>query len=164
MTFQVRRIQPSDANAIVDILKETGLFHHLDSEPLEATRARVRRHLNLCLANDSHSVYVAQCASGEIAGYAAAHWIPNLFLPGPEGYVSELFIRAPARGQGIGTCLLEEIEQEAKRRGCARLSLINLRQRESYQRGFYRARGWEERPEAANFVYRFPEESTNGKE
>ena len=82
------------------------------------------------------------------------HWLPYLFLKGPEGYVSELFVRESARGQGVGGELLRKIETEARARGCARLSLINLRNRESYMRQFYVKAGWEERAEAANFVYR----------
>ena len=57
-----------------------------------------------------------------------------------------------ARGQGIGSRLLEAVKAEAKRRGCSRLQLVNFRQRESYQRGFYAKAGWEERPDGASFV------------
>jgi len=74
-------------------------------------------------------------------------------MAGPEGYVSELFVRDDARGQGVGRQLLRIIEVEARGRGCQRLSLINLRNRESYQRQFYLKAGWHERSEAANFVY-----------
>ena len=72
----------------------------------------------------------------------------------PEGYVSELFIKEQARGQGIGARLLEAVQAEARNRGCTRLMLLNVRKRESYQRGFYAKHGWEERPEAANFIFR----------
>ena len=75
------------------------------------------------------------------------------FLAGPEGYVSELFVCAAERGKGMGSRLLEAIKEEALARGCSRLTLINLRHRESYERGFYTTRGWQERPEAASFVY-----------
>jgi GNAT superfamily N-acetyltransferase len=67
--------------------------------------------------------------------------------------VSELFVRESARGQGVGRELLRNIETTARARGCARLSLINLRNRESYMRQFYVKAGWEERREAANFIY-----------
>ena len=73
-------------------------------------------------------------------------------MRGPEGYVSELFVRDGARGQGAGRELLRTVETEAKARGCQRLSLINLRRRESYQRQFYIKAGWQERAEAANFI------------
>ena len=96
----------------------------------------------------------AQSSDGKIVGYGSVHWLPYLFLQGPEGYVSELFVRESARGQGIGRELLRKIEAEARARGCVRLSLINLRNRESYMREFYVKSGWEERPEAANFIYR----------
>jgi GNAT superfamily N-acetyltransferase len=74
-------------------------------------------------------------------------------MSGLERYVSELFVREAARGQNVGRRLLNLVQTEARRRGCARLSLINLRNRESYQRQFYVKAGWKERSEAANFVY-----------
>jgi hypothetical protein len=49
------------------------------------------------------------------------------------------------------------MKAEAQERGCSRLMLINLRKRESYQRRFYQKQGWEEREEAANFVYHLVE-------
>jgi hypothetical protein len=48
--------------------------------------------------------------------------------------------------------LLDSLEAEARTRGCARLSLLNLRERESYRRGFYLKRGWTERADAANLI------------
>ena len=54
--------------------------------------------------------------------------------------------------KGVGRKLLDAIATEARTRGCTRLSLINLRNRESYQRQFYIKAGWQERGEAANFV------------
>jgi GNAT superfamily N-acetyltransferase len=97
---------------------------------------------------------VACSSDGKIAGYTSVHWLPYLFMNGPEGYVSELFVRSSGRGQGIGKQLLQAVEAEARARGCSRLSLINLRDRESYLRKFYNKAGWEERSEAANFLFR----------
>ena len=116
------------------------------------TRSRKLKAGFGCLADDSHSIYVAESPHGEIAGYGPVHWLPYLFMAGPEGYVSELFVRDDARGQGVGRQLLRIIEVDARARGCQRLSLINLRNRESYQRQFYLKAGWRERSEAANFV------------
>ena len=58
-------------------------------------------------------------------------------------------------GQGVGRELLRVIESEARARGCQRLSLTNLRDRESYQRQFYVKAGWRERAEAANLFTLF---------
>jgi len=148
---EIYRATIKDAPAITEVLREQGWFTHINEETASATRRRVKRHLQLCLADDSHSVYLAE-KSGEVVGYVAAHWLPYLILTGPEGYVSELFLRNSARGQGIGTALLEAVKDEAEERGCSRLMLLNIRNRESYRRGFYKKLGWQERDMAANFV------------
>jgi GNAT superfamily N-acetyltransferase len=153
MSVIVRKARPGDARGIAAILRGLEWITRFDAEPIEATAQRVAHHVELCHADDSHTVYIAENEDGEIAGYAAVHWLPYLLLLGPEGYVSELFIREADRGQGIGTRLLETVKKEAEARGCTRLMLLNMHERESYRRGFYKKQGWEERPDAANFVY-----------
>lgn len=155
MDFHIRPAQASDAPALTGLIMDIGWFqHHFEGLSGQAAQERISHMLNLALADTSHSLYVAEDAAQIIVGYVSAHWLPYLFFSGPEGFVSELFIRQAARGQGVGRQLLEVVKGEAIERGCARLSLINMRQRESYQRGFYSQCGWEERPEAANFVLR----------
>ena len=151
--MRVRSVSAQDALQLAELLREIGWFESLSNEPVEETSRRVGTHLAQCLADDSHSVFVAESPEGELVGYGSVHWLPYLFLPGPEGYVSELFVRESARARGVGNQLLHAIEMEAKARGCVRLSLLNLRHRESYQRQFYVKAGWEERREAANFIY-----------
>jgi GNAT superfamily N-acetyltransferase len=154
MRIKIRKLTAQDAPQIAELLKEIGWFESFKNEPIEVASRRVRRHVEQCLSDDSHSLFVAQAPDGAIVAYGSVHWLPYLFLQGLEGYVSELFVCESARGQGIGRELLKTIETEAKTRGCVRLSLINLRNRESYMRQFYVKAGWEERPDAANFIYR----------
>ena len=154
MTVQIREASAQDAPQLAELLKDIGWFESFKSEPLGVASQRVRFHIEQCLADNSHSIFVAEVRDGAIIGYGSVHWLPYLFLQGPEGLVSELFVRESARGQGVGRELLRNIETEARARGCARLSLINLRNRESYMRQFYVKAGWEERREAANFIYR----------
>ena len=154
MAIRVRKISSQDAVQIAELLKEIGWFEFFKKETIAAASERVKSHIEQCRADNSHSAFVAETLDGEIVGYVSVHWLPYLFLQGLEGYVSELFVRESARGQGIGRELLQTIGTEAKARGCVRLSLINLRNRESYLRQFYIKVGWEERTEAANFIYR----------
>ncbi|HEY7319929.1 MAG TPA: GNAT family N-acetyltransferase [Candidatus Binatia bacterium] len=154
MAIRVRNIGAQDAVQIAELLEEIGWFEFFKKESIAAASERVKSHIEQLHADDSHSAFVAETLDGEIVGYVSAHWLPYLFLQGLEGYVSEVFVRESARGQGIGRELLQTIETEAKARGCVRLSLINLRNRESYLRQFYIKAGWEERTEAANFIYR----------
>lgn len=149
---RVREARPADADAIAVLLHGLGWNARLANTPLAALQATVARHLAMCLADASHSVYVAAGEDEQTVGYVAAHWLPYLMLAGPEGYVSELFVAQGARGQGVGRALLAAVEAEARTRGCARLQLINFRQRESYQRRFYEKNGWQERPDGASFV------------
>ena len=153
MSPVIRPARAADAEAVAAFLVDLRHFRRLEGRTLEDVTAQVRDALARCLADGSHSVYLATDAAGGILGYTSVHWLPYLFLPGPEGYVSELFIAEAARGQGIGTRLLAAVKADARQRGCARLSLLNMRDRESYQRGFYGKDGWQERDDAANFIF-----------
>ena len=139
MDFAIGKATVDDAHQLALLLQGIGWFEAFNSGNIDASTARV-------------SVYLAETPTGEIAGYGSVHWLPYLFMAGPEGYVSELFVSETARGQGVGRQLLNAIEMEARARGCQRLSLINLRNRESYERQFYVKAGWRERGEAANFI------------
>jgi GNAT superfamily N-acetyltransferase len=155
--FAIRSAQLEDAETLAALILGLGQFgHHFAGLSEEGSRQRVAWLLKQCLEDSSHSVYVAVDAAGALAGYTAVHWLPYLFLPGPEGYVSELFIAEAVRGHGIGGRLLEAVIHEARARDCSRLSLLNMRDRESYERGFYAKQGWQERPDAANFILRLP--------
>lgn len=154
MAIQIRKASQRDASQLAELLLDIGWFEALNSKPLETVSRQVESRIKQCLADGSHSIYVAQSAIDQLVGYSSVHWLPYLFMNGPEGYVSELFVRSNARGEGVGKQLLQAVEAEARDRGCARLSLINLRSRESYLRKFYAKTGWEERSDAANFIYR----------
>jgi GNAT superfamily N-acetyltransferase len=144
------------------MLRDVGWFDHLKLEPEQTTEQRVRRHIALCLADQSHSSFVAENENGKVIGYASVHYLPYFFLLGPEGYVSELFVDAESRGRGTGTALLNVITEEARRRGCSRLSLINSRTRDSYKRHYYEQHHWKERPEVAAFVLPLTPPGGNG--
>lgn len=112
MTADIRKAQSQDAVALANLLKSLGWFTHLTSEPSEAVESRIADHLALCNADASHSIYVAE-KDRKIVGYVAVHWLPYLFLPAPEGFISKLFIDESARGQGFGTQLLKVVKVEA---------------------------------------------------
>jgi len=152
MEIEICIAEQSDLPGIAEILQELGWFADITAETTAQTRAHIANQLKLCQADDSHSVFVARDAKEAVLGYVAVHWLPYLLHHGPDGYISELFIRESARGQGIGARLLEIVEVEGRKRGSGRLMLLNMRQRESYERGFYAKHGWEERTQAATFV------------
>ena len=153
MAFEIRPALTSDAEALSCLIRGLGFFARLQDENAATTAARVDRHLCVCLSDESHTVLVASESGGGLVGYASVHWLPYLFLTGPEGYLSELFVAEDRRNSGVGSALLDRIVVEARSRGCARLMLAAVRSRESYQRGFYTSRGWIEREDVANLIY-----------
>jgi GNAT superfamily N-acetyltransferase len=153
---QIREATLADAEALRALIESIEGFASLKALPESERQARVAHHLSLALSNPSHQVYVATDDDGALVGYVAVHYLPYLILAGPEGYISELFLHESARGRGIGTQLLEHVQQAARSRGCQRLSLLNMQDRESYLRGFYHKNGWQERADARNFILPLP--------
>lgn len=145
----IRNAATYDLPIITDILRETGWFPYM-ADPDKALEQVEDNFLEDAL-DENHSVLVAEY-DGDVVGYAAVHWLPYLFLPAPEGFISELFVSEYFRGKGIGARLLDEITKRAKERDCARLHLVNGRNRPSYEMRFYHKRGFVERESLANFV------------
>lgn len=157
MDFTIRDSTSADAVGIAEVLRSIDWLTRFQEQSLETVTQQVYEMLLVCFRDDSHAVYVAEEAmTGGVLGYGVVHWLPYPVLAGVEGFVSDLFVRADSRGRGVGTELLARIKQEASERGCCRLSLLNARGREAYERGFYRKAGWEERDGMANFVLRLP--------
>ncbi|MEA1958337.1 MAG: GNAT family N-acetyltransferase [Chloroflexota bacterium] len=153
MGITIRKSTIEDASCISEILQTVEWAAYVPPSPHDTSASNVAGHIEMCGNDGSHSIYVAGNDNGRLVGYVAVHWLPYLFLKGPEGYLSELFVYETDRGQGIGTRLLEAVKDEARQRGCCRLMLLNSKKRESYKRSFYRKRGWDEREEGANFMY-----------
>lgn len=148
----IRPARTDDHASLYAILKGLGWFALLDELDPEQGLALVAGHLARDLASGEHLVLVAEDGQGLVLGYASVHWLPYLFKAGLEAYVSELFVRQGRTGQGVGRALLAALEAEARARGCCQLMLVNNRQRQSYQRGFYAKQGWQERDNMANFA------------
>lgn len=153
MDIHIRTATQADAAGITSIIREMGWFASVNAETETETIARIASVLEKAENSQNYVAFVAETAEG-IVGFTALHVLPYLIHTGNDGYLSELFIRESARGQGVGTALLQTVQEEARRRGCFRLRLINVKTRDSYQRGFYAKNGWEEWPDAATFVYR----------
>jgi predicted N-acetyltransferase YhbS len=72
--------------------------------------------------------------SGRILGFICAHDL------GFRGYVSELIVKSSERGRGVGTALVEKVQQKLVSAGCAVLISDVWRGAE----GFYKSLGWTE--------------------
>jgi GNAT superfamily N-acetyltransferase len=148
----IREATETDAAGIAAVLHDITELHSVTHCSMEETCARVAKALGTAIPSESSVVLVAVAEDDSIAGYCSVHWVPFLFFDGPEGYVTELFVRQRDRNAGAGTALLEAVRRRAEARGCSRLSLLNGRTGEAYQRGFYAKHQWQERDRMANFI------------
>ena len=147
--MSIRPATVHDARAIAELLCDIEDYPHWREQGADTLEAQVKASLER--THDQRVVLVSEL-EGRVVGYTAVYWLHYLFSR-QEGYVSELFIGNDASGRGVGTALLEVIKAEARVRGCGRLTLINLKNRASYQRQFYAKKGWVERPETVRFVF-----------
>lgn len=152
--IKIREANLKDAPAIAKILRDLAWFPDINNESEKETVKHVKTNLKICIRGKAHSVFVAE-VNNNIVGYVTMHWSPYIFLTSPEGLLSELFIITPWRGKGIGNLLNNYIIEEGRKRGCSRLTLVNGRERDSYKTNFYQKRGWVERDNVANFVYKY---------
>jgi ribosomal protein S18 acetylase RimI-like enzyme len=148
----IRPVTHADAKGLAELLHTIEALSQIAKESVEETLARVQKHLARIISSDEHTLLVAE-ESSRIVGYINVHWHPTFLQADGEGYVSELFVRPEFRSRNIGTLLTEKIIEEGKARACARLCLLNMRNKPSYERAYYSKHGWQERPNAANFIY-----------
>jgi len=107
MPARIRRAKPSDLDALV-ALEEASFDHD------RVSRTQFRRHL----ASPSAAVLVAE-ERGQVLGGALL-----FFRRGAKAArLYSIAIAQTARGQRLGTALLNAAEREARRRGCAAMKL-----------------------------------------
>ncbi len=149
-----------DAEGLTRLLHVIEDLSQIGRESFEATLARVQKHLERSVSSTEHTLFVAE-DNNKIIGYINVHWHPMMLHADGEGYISELFIHPEFRSRGLGTALTSKIIEEGRARGCARLCLLNMRNKPSYERSYYTKQGWVERPSAVNFIYDLKKENSS---
>jgi predicted N-acetyltransferase YhbS len=148
LKIRIRPLRPDDIAAVMQLHRELGW-----NPAFKADGSTLKQRLEELAAEESALLLVAE-AGEQVVGYIHGEIVTYLLFAGREMLVSELFVMASARDQGVGTALLQAIEAEAVRSKCFRISVLNSRERESYKRGFYPSLGYEERAHTANFTKR----------
>jgi GNAT superfamily N-acetyltransferase len=84
---------------------------------------------------------VAEEPGGRLLGFLDMEFRQRLGHPRPQAWVNDLVVTEAARGRGIGSALLAQAEELARKRGCFRMSLETAGWREATHR-FYGREGW----------------------
>ena len=102
-----------------------------------------QRHLlDLCARLDG-GVLLAE-HDGVVVGFACVFTNASTDSPddpSPFAFLAEIYVKAPSRGQGVGTALMAEAEAFVRARGAKELRLAVL-ERNGDARAVYRARGF----------------------
>lgn len=129
--LRTRDARPGDAAAVSRLLGELG-----HPAPEADVRARIAELARL----EGHVVLVAEDGSG-VTGVVSGFVTPVLHRPGVTGRISVMVVAGTARGNGVGTRLLDAMEEALVARGATRLELTsNLRRTDAH--AFYERRGW----------------------
>ena len=150
----IRQGIKADAQALANLVRGLGWFEYLEQEAETDTVVRIEQYIEQFIENPHNTFLVATDAHDLAIAFVVVNWQPYIVFPGCEGFISELFVHVDHRGNGTGKQLLQHIQEEGRQRNCFRLMLVNKKDRESYQRGFYTKAGWQERDGVANFIWR----------
>ena len=146
--IKIRPLRQNDIDSIMRLHRELGW-----NPAFQADGSTLRQRLQSLITEENALLLVAEIA-GEVVGYIHGQTITYLLFAGREMMISEVFVNAANRDQGVGRALMTAIEAEAAQRKCFRISVMNGRERESYRRGFYPSQGYEERMQTAIFSKR----------
>ncbi len=144
----IRPLNIHDLDAVMNLHRELGW-----NPAFKSDGTTLRQRLAALITEENALLLVAE-AKGNVVGYIHGEIVTYLLFAGREMQVSEVFVMEGWRDKGVGSALMDTIETEAVRNRCFRLSVLNSRERESYQRGFYPSLGFEEKAQVANFTKR----------
>lgn len=126
----IRDAKPRDSDAIAALIAALGY---------EVTAAEIGRRL-AALTRARQAVLVA--VRDDIVGVVTTSVMPVLHRPRPVGRISMLVVAQAARGEGIGTALVDAAADRLRKAGCG-LMEVTSNMKLSRAHGFYERLGFE---------------------
>lgn len=94
--------------------------------------------------NDDHHAYVCDL-NKEIVGFVTVHYLPQLAFDGGIAIISYLSSDESVKGEDVSGALEKYVTEQARKKGCERIQVHCLEQREAAHR-FYLQHGYQEYP------------------
>ena len=132
MDLSIRDARLEDSPHVARLLDQLGY-------PTDA-RAVASRLERLAIVGDR--VFVAE-ADGRLVGLAHLQVSPGIERDRPAGKLGALVVDEEQRGHGVGRALVQAVEEDARRRGCALLFLTTRETRDDAH-AFYERVGFEQ--------------------
>ena len=132
----IRDARPEDAAVVYRLIceLEEGANEAIEWELFLAVYRRNLGDPNVC--------YRVAEEDGEVIGFVSLHVQWLLHHCGPVAELQELIVSSSHRGKGLGVKLLEDMREEARRRGCLQIELCCNRMREA-SNAFYGRHGFQ---------------------
>jgi GNAT superfamily N-acetyltransferase len=116
MSFSIRPMRPSDAKALVKMMKALSLHHGHKSQATE------NDFLACCSPKSGFGKVWVAYHNGKPAGFAYCNDGMNFVLGKASRSIDLLYVEKKVRGLGIGRALFEKIVKDAGARGIQRIS------------------------------------------
>jgi len=135
-SFVIREAEPSDLDAVMDLLCLLDANRALSERDWEATRRRFAERQTI-------SVYVAetQALPRRVIGFVAMSLVST--LTGGRGWIDDIAVALEFRGEGVGAALLEAALRHANRLALTHL-YVNIDRGSPAARAFFQAAGFQE--------------------
>lgn len=118
MTPSVRPATPADLRLLIPMVRELQSHEHLPAPGKEVEAA-----LRTLLADERFGCVLVAEQAGKPVGYVLLGFGFSLEFHGRDAFVDELYVADAARGQGLGTLLLDAAEMACRARGIKALHL-----------------------------------------
>ncbi|KAB1187661.1 MULTISPECIES: GNAT family N-acetyltransferase [Haloferax] len=151
--MQIRPCSDADIASLVDDLwlpfaEEMGGIDQYDALATDVdVRTEAVEYRRAQLADEDTETFVAVDDEGRrLVGYTTVSYAesPPVFARGPVAKVKDLYVAPAARGDGLGTRLLERAHEWGRERGCERVAL-SVHARNEGARACYESMGYETR-------------------
>lgn len=113
MEINIRSVEETDFEQIVNLFKELAVFEKLPEKMINSVdRMKGEKEFFNC--------YIAETTDKKIIGYATYFFAYYTWI-GKSLYMDDLYVQPEFRGIGIGTKLIKQVIDFAKKSGCHKL-------------------------------------------
>ncbi|HXU72043.1 MAG TPA: GNAT family N-acetyltransferase [Polyangia bacterium] len=140
MSFAARPATLADVDDILTMMED---FNAIEAIPFD--RAAFAPRVRSLVGDRTVGGLIVFTVDGAVAGYAVVTWGWDLEFAGRDAFLTELYVVAARRGQGVGRAGLAAAEAFAHAGGANALHLL-VRPENAPARRLYDASGWKTQP------------------
>lgn len=113
MEINIRSVEETDFEQIINLFRELAVFEKLPEKMINSVE---RMHIE----KEFFNCFVAETTDKIIVGYATYFFAYYTWI-GKSLYMDDLYVKPEFRGKGVGTKLINQVIDFAKKSGCHKL-------------------------------------------